>query len=231
MYRHDEKQLKFVEFDLPFGGKLLANNRWIRLAQLIPWHEFENQYCQNLSSSGQGPPALSVRMALAALIIKERLGITDDECVEQIRENPYLQYFCGLKTFSSEQPFHPTMLVHFRKRFSAEALNAISDVIVAKSLNTSQNDNDDEDCSSGGAGDGSNKGKLLMDATCAPADITYPTDLKLLNTAREKTESIIDTLHKNRGKGHKKPRTYRVKARKRFLSVAKSKQVIKSKIR
>ena len=96
MYRHNQKQLKFVEFHLPFGGKLLASNRWVRLAGMIPWHEFEDRYCRNLSSSGQGPPALSVRMALAALIIKERLGVTDEECVEQISENPYLQYFCGM---------------------------------------------------------------------------------------------------------------------------------------
>ena len=230
MYRHDEKQMKFVDFDLPFGGKLSSGNRWVRLSKLIPWHEFEDKYCQNLSSSGQGPPALSVRMALSALIIKERLGISDDECVEQIRENPYLQYFCGMKEFSSEPPFHPTMLVHFRKRFSAEVLAAINDVIVAKSLKSFPED-DDDDVSSGGASSGSNKGKLLMDATCAPADITYPTDLKLLNTAREKTEKIIDTLHKSRCKGHKKPRTYRVKARKKFLAVAKSKKVSKSKIR
>ena len=87
MYRHNEKQLEFIEFNLPFGGKLLASNRWIRLAKLIPWHDFEEQYCQNMSSSGQGFPALSVRMALGALIIKERLGVTDEECVEQIREN------------------------------------------------------------------------------------------------------------------------------------------------
>jgi hypothetical protein len=34
-------------------------------------------------------------MALGALIIKEKLGISDRETVEQIRENPYLQYFIG----------------------------------------------------------------------------------------------------------------------------------------
>ena len=33
----------------------------------------------------------------------------------------------------------------------------------------------------------SNKGQLILDATCAPADIRYPTDLGLLNDAREKT--------------------------------------------
>ena len=35
-------------------------------------------------------------MALGALIIKARLGLTDEELVEQIKENPYLQFFIGL---------------------------------------------------------------------------------------------------------------------------------------
>jgi hypothetical protein len=77
----------------------------------------------------------------------------------------------------------------------------------------------------------SNKGKLLMDATCAPADITFPTDFKLLNNAREKSEQIIDLLHKARGKGYKKPRTYRIKARKKYLSIAKKKHVKSSNLR
>ena len=140
MYRHDEKQLEFIEFNLPFGGKLLASNRWIRLAELIPWHEFEEQYCQSLSSSGQGPPALSVRMALGALIIKERLGVTDEECVEQIHENPYLQYFCGLKEFTTETPFHPTMYVHFRKRFPVDVLNRINEAVVQRATKITRKD-------------------------------------------------------------------------------------------
>jgi len=70
-----------------------------------------------------------------------------------------------------------------------------------------------------------------MDATCAPADIAFPTDLKLLNTAREKSENIIDVLHKHRGKGHKKPRNYRIKARRSYLAVAKSKRVNSNRLR
>jgi hypothetical protein len=76
-----------------------------------------------------------------------------------------------------------------------------------------------------------NQGKLLVDATCAPSDITYPTDLKLLNKAREKSEQIIDDLHESRGPGHKKPRTYRQRARKQFLSVAKDKRISRKKMR
>ena len=231
MYRHNEKQRKFIEFLLPFGGKLLASNRWVRLAEVIPWHEFEEQYNQNLSKSGQGPPALSVRMALAALIIKERLGITDEECVSQIAENPYLQYFCGMSEFNTDAPFHSTMLVHFRKRFPANVLHSINEVIVSRAIETTDQDDDDQDVSSGGSGGAPNKGKLVLDATCVPADISYPTDLKLLNTAREKSEQVIDVLHKSRGKGHKKPRTYRIKARKAYLSAAKSKRINGNKLR
>lgn len=206
----------------------MASNRWVQLARMIPWHEFEEQYCKNLSGSGHGPPALSVRMALGALIIKERLGVTDEECVEQIKENPYLQYFLGLKEFSTESPFHPTMFVHFRKRFPSEVLSHVNEVICAQAAKE-VGKNDDEP--KGSSGEVKNKGKLLLDATCVPADISYPTDLKLLNTAREKSEQVIDRLHKQRSPGHKKPRTYRIKARKAYLAVAKSRRVSPAKLR
>ena len=42
-----------------------------------------------------------------------------------------------------------------------------------------------------------NQGKLIIDATSAPADISYPTDLGLLNKARVHTEKIIDILYKS----------------------------------
>lgn len=71
----------------------------------------------------------------------------------------------------------------------------------------------------------------MVDATCSPADITFPTDLKLLNKAREKSEQIIDVLHYPHKGKIKKPRTYRKRARKDFLSVAKSKRLSKSKRR
>jgi len=73
---------------------LAADNRWVQLAQLIPWSEFEQEYAQNLGTEMR-PPAKSFRLALGALIIKEKLGISDRETVEQIREKPYLQYFIG----------------------------------------------------------------------------------------------------------------------------------------
>lgn len=69
-----------------------------------------------------------------------------------------------------------------------------------------------------------NKGKLLVDATCTPADIQYPCDLSLLNEAREKTEAIIDILHETLKGKEKKVRTYRIQARKEYLKVSKKRK-------
>ena len=64
----------------------------VKLAELIPWDDLEDddaaQFCH-----GFGAPAKPFRMALGALIIKARMGLTDEELVEQIKENPYLQFF------------------------------------------------------------------------------------------------------------------------------------------
>jgi hypothetical protein len=43
----------------------------VKLAKFIPWEEFEVAYAKNLSGSGLGPPAMSVRIALGSLIVKE----------------------------------------------------------------------------------------------------------------------------------------------------------------
>jgi hypothetical protein len=64
-----------------------------------------------------------------------------------------------------------------------------------------------------------------VDASCAPADIRYPTDLALLNEAREKSEKIIDILHAPLVGKEKKVRTYRETARREYLKIAKKRRV------
>lgn len=70
-----------------------------------------------------------------------------------------------------------------------------------------------------------------MDATCAPADIRYPTDLSLLNEAREKLDDIIEIVHKNLGKPGRRPRTYHQIARKAYISIVRNKKPGKKAIR
>jgi hypothetical protein len=90
MYRKIEQLPTSPEnFEFPSEGKLSTDNRWVIMANLIPWSEFEEEYAQNFSEE-MGAPAKSFRRALGALIIKEKLGTIDRETVEQIKENPYL---------------------------------------------------------------------------------------------------------------------------------------------
>ena len=231
MYRKDDaKQLQFEDFYLPFGGQLRSDNRWVVLSRQIPWQQIEQAYSANFSDSKVGCPAKSARIALGSLIIKERLGTTDRETVLQIAENPYLQYFLGFPEFKDEVPFDHSLMTHFRKRFDKDTLADINESIVRNAL---EPDEEPQDKSSDANDDDqpSNKGKLIVDATCTPADVAYPTDLNLLNDAREKTEAMIDTLHAPLIGKSKKPRTYRQKARKDYLVVAKQKKPGYKKIR
>jgi hypothetical protein len=71
----------------------------------------------------------------------------------------------------------------------------------------------------------------MMDATCIPADVAYPTDLNVLNHAREWSERFIDRLHESHIGVQPKPRTYRQKARKDYLQVAKAKSLSRKRAR
>jgi len=69
-----------------------------------------------------------------------------------------------------------------------------------------------------------NWGRLSIDATCTLADITYPTDLKLVNEARQSNDRSIDELCGQCTDLRKhRPRYDRGKVRANFLNVAKQK--------
>jgi len=117
------------DFILPFSGKLSAENRWVQLAKIIPWDEIEKEYVFMFPSDCVNV-AKPVRMALGSLIIQARCGYTDRETVQQITENPNLQYFIGLKEYQLAKPFTPVALVKFRKRFNAKRLAKINELII-----------------------------------------------------------------------------------------------------
>ena len=100
----DKLQHSFLDFNQPMGLHMNPDNRWVRLADRIPWDEFEVKYAK-LFPSDTGNVAKPLRMALGALIIQTKFQFSDRELVEQIAENPYLQYFIGLPGFREEAPF------------------------------------------------------------------------------------------------------------------------------
>ena len=126
----DKLQHSFLDFNQPLGLHMNPDNRWIKLAERIPWEEFEGKYAK-LFPSDTGNVAKPFRMALGALIIQTKFQYSDRELVEQIAENPYLQYFIGLPSFREEAPFDASTLVLFRKRISAQMLMEVNEYLLA----------------------------------------------------------------------------------------------------
>ena len=103
----DKLQRSFLDFNQPMGLHMNPDNRWIKMADRIPWDEFEIKYAE-LFPSDTGNVAKPLRMALGALIIQTKFQFSDRELVEQITENPYLQYFIGLPSYQEKAPFDAT---------------------------------------------------------------------------------------------------------------------------
>ena len=141
----DKLQHSFLDFNQPMGLHMNPDNRWVKLADRIPWDEFEVKYAK-LFPSDTGNFAKPLRMALGALIIQTKFQYSDRELVEQIAENPYLQYFIGLPGFRKEAPFDASTLVLFRKRISAEMLMEVNEYL----LDHKDDDKDDHTPPSGG---------------------------------------------------------------------------------
>ena len=129
MYKFDrDHQFTLSDFNQPIGLKMNPENRWVLCAATIPWHEIEICYAGPFPSK-TGMPAKPLRAALGSLIIQEQYEYPDSELVEQIRENPYYQYFIGMPGYEDKIPFVPSLLVEFRKRLTPEILDEINEMI------------------------------------------------------------------------------------------------------
>lgn len=249
MVKYNPQQITVKEFKTTFGRSLNPENRWIRLVKLIPWDEFHEIYAKTLCKDF-GRPAKDSRLIIGSLIVKGKKKLTDEELVEEIQENAYIQFFLGYESFTHKKPFHATLLVTIRKRLGKVQFNEIMESLMnrIKELETKnpppQNpkrnrkkpkgptDSEQSELSLDSSEENkpTHKGQLLLDAVVAPSDIKFPTDIDLLNNAREKAEHIIDILW-SPAKGKTKPRTYRNRARKDYLTLVKKKKKSGKEIR
>jgi len=210
-------QTKIAAFANLYQLQLDPSNRWIALGYLIPWDKLVALYSKRFSST-MGAKATDPRQIIGAFIIKHKLCLSDEETLQTISENPYMQFFLGLANFSPEPLFSPTLFVEMRKKLGEGAFEAFSNEILHLSHPAPQSKTDEGE-------QVPNQGKLKIDATVADQYIRYPNDLSLVNEARLKTEAIIDVLYANPHLGmNTKPRTYRRLAHKRYLSEARKKK-------
>jgi hypothetical protein len=206
----DRKTIPLFPELFPFGGKLDERNRWLRIAELIPWEELETEYRKHFSDVGR--PAKDAQLIIGLLLLKHMTGQSDEGLVAEVLENPYMQAFCGFRSFVTEDVLDSSTLTKMRERLGLaffkelerKTYKALIDRKIIKA-----------------------KG-MLVDATVFPEDIKYPNDVGLLNDVREWLVKQIKRIGKAVGK--KDVRTYRRSARKEYLNFSKKKVKTKKTI-
>ena len=168
MYKSkDRKTIPLFPELFPFGGKLDERNRWLRIAELIPWEELEDEYRKHFSDVGR--PAKDAQLIIGLLLLKHMTGQSDEGLVAEVLENPYKQAFCGFRSFITEDVLDSSTLTKMRERlgltFFKELERETYKVLIDRKIIKAKG--------------------MLVDATVLPEDIKYPTDVGLLNDVRE----------------------------------------------
>lgn len=144
----------------------------VRLAATIDWRLADQKFGE-VYSDGAGQPPLPTRLMAGASILKHTFNLSDEELVRRWIENPYFQYFCGMEFFCHKAPFDPSSLSRWRTRMGAERLEALLQESLSVAVRTKAIDVRD-------------LSKVIVDTTVEEKAITFPTDAKLTNRAREK---------------------------------------------
>jgi transposase, IS5 family len=124
-----QNQLTLDGFILPFSGKLVRSNRWVRLAEALPWDKLAKIYYKDMEAT-IGRPSLSARLVIAAVLVKHTLNLSDEETIETIKENPYLQFLCGFSEFTTESAFDSSLFVKIRERLGQEKFESFTSVLI-----------------------------------------------------------------------------------------------------
>ena len=211
MYKSRDSKTPYLFEELfPFGGKLDENNRWIKIAKLIPWEDLERSYATHFSDRGR--PAKESRLVVGMFLLKHMSCKSDEQIVLELLENPYWQSFCGLESFATSKTIEPSTLSRLRKRLGAEYVRELEEmtyaVLIEKKIIKAKG--------------------ILCDGTVIPENVKYPNDIDLLNDVRKWAVENIKRVGKVIGK---KYRTYCRKGHKTYLNFAKSKRKTKKQIK
>ena len=151
----------------------------VRLARTIDWGFLEATFGA-VYEDGAGRP-LPTRLMAGLAILKHTYDLSDEVVCELWLENPYYQYFCGEELFRHRLPFDRSSMTHWRNRMGAERLQALLQESLAAATRS-------------GAIKPADLARAVVDTTVQPKNVTFPTDAKLVNRAREKLVTLAKKL-------------------------------------
>ena len=212
-FTSQNKQLTLDLFRSSFDD-LDKTNRWVALGDLLPWDEIEKEYNSKLNNAVKGAGNKPARMVIGASIIKHKLGLSDEETILMIQENPYMQYLCGLTELTYKPIFDPSLFVTIRKRISEKELNEMTLRLLEKEQRQKEEarkreeqeskDNDEQSPKSEEEDSFAkeftdeegrqHKGVLKIDATCANAEVRYPVDVDIIHDGCKVINRYIEDI-------------------------------------
>ena len=240
-FKPSYKQLTIDVFKSSLDG-LDKRNRWVWLGDHLPWDVYGERYGLKLNNQKAGAGAKPARMVIAAMLIKHITRLSDVDTIEMIRENPYMQYFCGLGEFTDQPIFDPSLFVDLRKRISQDDINEMTKVLLLREQEVKEEvrkrkekeaedrgeeppaapEVDEDAAAFTDSNDRLHKGVLKIDATCADAEVRYPVDVDIINDGCRVMDRFIRRICKMAG--IKTPRTSCFKAREAYKYLVKMKK-------
>ena len=124
MYRSEKFNPTLFGKMFHLGEKLAQGNRWLKLAEVLPWEKLDEAYGRYFSA-GYGRPAKDSRLVAGLLVVKQLKGLSDEDAVAEFMESPYLQAFCGQEYFALEDVINPGILSERRKRLGTDFLSLL----------------------------------------------------------------------------------------------------------
>src|ERR1700730_14099996 len=143
-----------------------------KLARTGDWRFLEGRFGE-VYTDDPGHPPLPTRLMAGLAILKHTYDLSDEVLCERWVENPYYQFFCGEEFFQHRLVFDRSSLTRWRNRMGEERLQALLQESLSVATRTE-------------AIKPSELSQVIVDTTVQPKNVTFPTDAKLLNRAREK---------------------------------------------
>ena len=135
-----------------------------RLADEIDWDWIDSELAGLFSE--QGRPGTPTRYMIGLLLLKQIYGLSDEAVCERWVHDPYFQHFTGETFFQHALPHERSGLTHWRQRIGEKL-----ELLLQESLRVAHDL---------GALKKSDLGRVTVDTTVQPKNVTHPTDAKLM---------------------------------------------------
>ncbi len=208
-YSHNAAQLAIFDFNNVLKVKLDDNDELVKTSKLIPWDELIDLVLSRYSNKGRN--CKSIRLLLGLEILKRRFGLSDEDLFVKFKTDISFQYFCGFNSFVCGKLLNdPSIMTKFRNRLDKNTLDEIENIVTRALLKHLPK---------------KRRHSIISDSTCLPANITFPTDSKVLTKTYEKLVEVARNIGIKVIRGRRKIknliRSFNLKRQKTFKEIIK----------